>query len=88
MGKDSIIEFTYLIDKEVIVKFVGGRDVEGVLKGFDRVGNLIIENAIEITNKAPLNNTNTKIQGLLFARGPNISSVFPKSSYEEIDNPY
>lgn len=34
-------------DKEIRVKFIGGRQIIGVLKGFDQLMNLVLENVKE-----------------------------------------
>lgn len=81
-GKDSIIDFHYLIGKTIIVKFIGGKEVKGELNGFDIIGNLVLVNTEEI------NKENPRKLGKVFARGPNITSILPFSSYNEIPNPY
>ena len=88
LSKDSIIEFTYLIEKEVIIKFIGGREVEGLLKGYDKVGNLILDNVIEYINRDNDIEVKTRKLGCLFARGPNITAIFPKNNFIELENPY
>lgn len=83
--KDSIMDFSYLLDKIVLIKMKGGREVEGILKGYDVVGNMILDEAVEFSSS---NKDNTRTLGCLMARGPNIMSVFPKNSFVEISNPY
>lgn len=42
------MDYTHLLGKKVIVNFVGGREVIGILRNFDQVQNLILEEAVEI----------------------------------------
>ena len=50
-GKDdkfaSIIKVQNYMDQEVRIKFTGGRQVTGILKGYDTVNNLILDDTIE-----------------------------------------
>jgi len=34
-------------DQKIRVKFIGGREVVGILKGFDQLMNLVLENVTE-----------------------------------------
>ncbi|KAH8066202.1 hypothetical protein JL722_618 [Aureococcus anophagefferens] len=47
MASKSIIDLEKCIDKEVRVKFQGGREVRGVLKGFDQLVNIVLDNCVE-----------------------------------------
>lgn len=38
-----------LLNREITIEIVGGREISGVLKGFDQLGNLVIENSLEVT---------------------------------------
>lgn len=40
MERDAVIDLAKFLDQRVRVKFGGGREVEGVLKGFDKLDNL------------------------------------------------
>ena len=40
------------MDQKVYVKFQGGREVEGTLKGFDLLVNLVLENVTEYLRDA------------------------------------
>ena len=42
-----MIELAPYVDKKVRVKFVGGREVVGVLKGADPISNLVLDEAVE-----------------------------------------
>ena len=45
--KESILDLARYIDKTVSVKLQGGRTVEGVLKGYDQLLNLVLDETIE-----------------------------------------
>jgi hypothetical protein len=40
MERDAVIDLAKYVDQRVRVKFSGGREVEGLLKGFDKLDNL------------------------------------------------
>ena len=41
--KQSVLDMSKYMDKEVRVKFMGGREVVGVLKGYDALLNLVLD---------------------------------------------
>lgn len=45
--KDAVLDFAKYCDQRVRVRFQGGREVDGVLKGFDKLDNLVLEDAVE-----------------------------------------
>ncbi|MEQ2205200.1 hypothetical protein XENOCAPTIV_003850 [Xenoophorus captivus] len=45
--KESIFDLSKYIDKMIRVKFQGGREASGVLKGFDPLLNLVLDGTIE-----------------------------------------
>jgi U6 snRNA-associated Sm-like protein LSm7 len=45
--KDSVIDFAKYTDQRVRVKFQGGREVDGILKGYDKLDNLVLDSSIE-----------------------------------------
>ena len=47
---------TKYFDKKVRVKLTGGREVEGIVKGYDAIQNLVIDEAIEYLRGASLSN--------------------------------
>jgi U6 snRNA-associated Sm-like protein LSm7 len=46
-NKESVINLAPYIDKKIRVKFVGGREVVGILKGADPICNLVLDETIE-----------------------------------------
>lgn len=45
--KESIIDLNRYMDKRIRVKFTGGREATGILKGCDNLQNMVLDNTIE-----------------------------------------
>jgi small nuclear ribonucleoprotein (snRNP)-like protein len=45
--RESILDLNKYLDKAIRVKFAGGREVSGVLKGFDPLLNLVLDTTTE-----------------------------------------
>jgi len=45
--KESIVDLTGYLEKNIRVKFAGGREATGVLKGFDPLLNLVLDDTVE-----------------------------------------
>ena len=45
--KESILDLAPYLEKRMRVKFNGGREASGVLKGYDPLLNLVLDNAVE-----------------------------------------
>lgn len=60
-----------LNQKPVIVSLKGGREIRGILQGYDVHMNLVLENAEEETNGV------IKNQGTLIVRGDNVIYISP-----------
>lgn len=45
--KESILDLSKYLEKTIRVKFAGGREAAGVLKGFDPLLNLVLDNTTE-----------------------------------------
>jgi U6 snRNA-associated Sm-like protein LSm7 len=89
--KDSILELAKLMDATVHVKCLGGREVEGTLKGYDELVNLVLEDCEEYIRdlRDPEKITDRKrTLGLVVVRGTQVSLVSPKEGVEEISNPF
>jgi U6 snRNA-associated Sm-like protein LSm7 len=71
------MDFSHLLDKQVMVNFVGGREVVGTLRNFDQVSNLILEDAVEVFRDPNDISTqlNNRSLGILIVRGPNVNLV-------------
>ena len=42
-----MVDLAKYVDTRVRVRFQGGREVEGVLKGYDKLDNLVLDDCIE-----------------------------------------
>jgi len=60
-----------LNQKPVIVSLKGGREIRGVLQGYDVHMNLVLENAEEVLEDS------TRKQGTLIVRGDNVIYISP-----------
>ena len=66
------------VDKKVRVKFIGGREVVGILKGADPICNMVLDDTVEFLRDPsdPYTLTNkTRELGLLIARGPTVRHI-------------
>lgn len=82
--KESILQLSKFIDKQVRVKFQGGREVTGKLKGYDHLLNLVLDKTTEY-----LRDTNdTRNLNVVVCRGPAVTVVCPQDGHEAIENPF
>lgn len=89
--KESILELSKLMDATVRVKCLGGRELQGTLRGYDELVNLVLDDCEEylrhpedsekVTDK-------TRKLGLVVIRGTQVSLVSPQEGVEEIANPF
>lgn len=89
--KENALDLAKFIDKGVRVKLTGGREVSGVLKGYDQLLNLVLDETVEYTRdpEDPLRVTDqTRTLGLAVCRGTAVMVVAPTSGTEEIANPF
>jgi U6 snRNA-associated Sm-like protein LSm7 len=87
--KDNGFDLDKYTDGKVRVKFNGGREVQGILKGFDKLDNLVLEECVEYLRDADNNVTeNTRTLGQVVCRGPQVSLISPVDGLEEIANPF
>lgn len=47
LEKDTVVDFAKYADQRVRVRFQGGREVDGVLKGYDKLDNLVLDDSVE-----------------------------------------
>merc|ERR1719231_1243961 len=89
--KQSVLDMSKYMDKEVRVKFMGGREVVGVLKGYDALLNLVLDETKEYL-KDPDDPyrllDETRSLGLTVSRGTSVMLVCPTDGFEEIANPF
>ncbi|GMT24374.1 hypothetical protein PFISCL1PPCAC_15671, partial [Pristionchus fissidentatus] len=89
--KESIVDLSKFLDKKVRVKFQGGREATGVLKGYDQLLNLVLDGAVEHLRDAEdptIIGDETRNLGLIVARGTAITVVAPSDGMEQIPNPF
>jgi len=85
--KENILDLNRFIDKEMRVKFSGGREVVGILKGFDQLMNVVLDDVKEIMRDDDGNET-TRSLGLVVARSTLLVLISPVDGSEEIENPF
>ncbi|KAL4973383.1 hypothetical protein BDW66DRAFT_142174 [Aspergillus desertorum] len=85
--KENILDLNKYMDKEVRVKFNGGREVSGILKGYDQLMNLVLDDVKESMRDDEGNET-TRSLGLIVARGTLIVLISPADGSEQIANPF
>ncbi|XP_054280708.1 U6 snRNA-associated Sm-like protein LSm7 [Macrosteles quadrilineatus] len=89
--KESILDLSKYLEKVIRVKFSGGREVAGVLKGFDPLLNLVLDNTTEFLRDPddPYKLTrDTRLLGLVVCRGTSVVLICPVDGMESIPNPF
>ncbi|XP_065200170.1 U6 snRNA-associated Sm-like protein LSm7 [Planococcus citri] len=89
--KESIVDLSRYLEKVIRVKFAGGREVSGILKGYDPLVNLVLDNTTEYLRDPEdlfkLSN-DTRQLGLVVCRGTAVILVCPMDGMEQIANPF
>ena len=89
--KATVLDMSKYLDKSVRVKFMGGREVVGILKGYDALLNLVLDESQEYL-KDPEDQyrllDETRSLGLTVCRGTSVMLVCPSDGFEEIANPF
>merc|ERR1712083_267139 len=83
--KESILDLTKFLEKSVRVKFAGGREASGILKGFDPLLNLVLDQTIEYLRDPddPYKLTeDTRQLGLTVCRGTAVVVICPFDGME------
>lgn len=79
------------MEKTIRVKFAGGREASGVLKGYDPLLNLVLDNTSEYSRDPddPYKLTeDTRELGLVVCRGTSVVLICPMDGMESIQNPF
>jgi len=79
------------LDAKVRVQFGGGRTVVGVLRGYDQLVNLVLDDAVEYLRDPSdpnLLTDRTRTLGVTVCRGSNVMLVCPEEGREQIANPF
>lgn len=87
-----ILDLAKHADNMVHVKLAGGRQVRGILKGWDPLVNLVLDDAVE-EMRDPLDpyrqSGKERKLGLLVARGTSVMTISPASGMHQlIENPF
>jgi len=83
--REAILDLSKYVNERIRVKFTGGREVTGILKGYDQLLNLVVDDVEEeILEPEP----RTRSLGLTVLRGPTITLLSPVDGSEEIANPF
>ena len=77
--KEAILDLSKYIDQPIHVTFMGGREAHGILKGFDALQNLVLDEVVDQKGRS---------LGLVVCRGTAIVTIAPFSGYQSIDNPF
>jgi len=83
--REAILDLSKYTNQQIRVKFTGGREVVGVLKGYDQLLNLVLDE-VEETVQEP--QPHTRRLGLAVLRGPTITIISPVDGSAEIENPF
>ena len=89
--RESIVDLSKYMDKPIRVKFQGGREATGILKGFDPLLNLVLDNTKEYLRDPddPFKITDQmRSLGLVVCRGPAVVVICPVDGMEQIPNPF
>ncbi|EDR09380.1 uncharacterized protein LACBIDRAFT_234170, partial [Laccaria bicolor S238N-H82] len=82
--REAILDLSKYVNEKIRVKFTGGREVTGILKGYDQLLNLVLD---EVEEEAS-GNPKPRQLGLVVLRGPTITILSPVDGSEEIANPF
>lgn len=89
--KESILDLSKYLEKAIRVKFAGGREASGVLKGYDPLLNLVLDNTQEYlrdTEEPYKMCDDTRSLGLVVCRGTSVVLICPQDGMESIQNPF
>lgn len=77
--KETIFDFEPYLNKQITIYFNGGRQIMGIVKSYDILSNLVLDNVKEIVNK-----DYTRELGLIFVKGTNVRIIFNNLLYLDI----
>ncbi|KAF4586424.1 snRNP Sm proteins family protein [Pleurotus pulmonarius] len=83
--REAILDLAKYQNERIRVKFTGGREVTGILKGYDQLLNLVLD---EVTEELQDPEPRTRSLGLVVLRGPTITLLSPVDGSAEIANPF
>ncbi|KAF9265155.1 U6 snRNA-associated Sm-like protein LSm7 [Marasmius fiardii PR-910] len=85
--REAILDLSKYVNEKIRVKFTGGREVTGLLKGYDQLLNLVLDEVEEIFDSSDPE-PRKRTLGLAVLRGPTIVLLSPVDGSEEIANPF
>ncbi|GAB7361905.1 hypothetical protein MBLNU230_g1943t1 [Neophaeotheca triangularis] len=85
--KQPIMDLEKFMNQELLIKFSGGRQVTGILKGYDTLMSLVLDDTKEMLQDDE-GNTTTRRLGLLVVRGTMLTLIAPTKNYHPIKNPF
>ncbi|KAJ6598658.1 hypothetical protein B0H10DRAFT_2167580 [Mycena sp. CBHHK59/15] len=83
--REAILDLSKYVNERIRVKFTGGREVSGILKGYDQLLNLVLD---EVEEEILEPEVHRRSLGLTVLRGPTITLLSPVDGSEEIANPF
>eukprot|EP00002_Diphylleia_rotans_P037742 TRINITY_DN846_c0_g1_i1.p2 TRINITY_DN846_c0_g1~~TRINITY_DN846_c0_g1_i1.p2 ORF type:complete len:102 (+),score=29.52 TRINITY_DN846_c0_g1_i1:88-393(+) len=89
--REGILDLTKHFGKQVRVKFNGGREVSGILRGYDPLVNLVLDEAIEYLRdpEDPYKLIpETRHLGVVVCRGTAVVLICPQDGMQAIENPF
>ncbi|GBN40724.1 U6 snRNA-associated Sm-like protein LSm7 [Araneus ventricosus] len=89
--KESIVDLSKYLEKPIRVKFQGGREASGILKGYDPLLNLVLDNTVEYLrdpDDAYKLTDDRRNLGLVVCRGTAVVVICPTEGMESIPNPF
>ena len=89
--RTDVFDLARFVDQRVRVRFQGGREVDGVLKGWDKLDNLVLDECVEYLRDpqdAMKVTSHSRTLGLVVCRGTQVCIVSPSEGREEIANPF
>lgn len=45
--REAVVDLAKYLDQKIRVRLQGGREIEGILRGFDKLDNLVLDETIE-----------------------------------------
>eukprot|EP00056_Hartaetosiga_gracilis_P014234 m.240059 g.240059 ORF g.240059 m.240059 type:complete len:108 (-) comp14453_c0_seq1:89-412(-) len=89
--RENILDLSQYVNKQLRVKFSGGREVVGKLLGYDALTNIVLDETIEyLRDPEDLSKItdNTRELGLCVCRSTAITLLCPEAGHECIANPF
>ncbi|PBK92700.1 U6 snRNA-associated Sm-like protein LSm7 [Armillaria gallica] len=83
--REAILDLSKYVNERIRVKFTGGREVTGILKGYDQLLNLVLD---EVEEEIQEPEVHKRSLGLVVLRGPTITLLSPVDGSDEIANPF